>query len=189
LTVLDLLAEEVNVSGRTLRRAASRGLIRAERTRQRELVLAPSEAAYVHRTWPLFSRLLEALRKQPNVRLAVLFGSVARGEETPESDLDLLVHLGGDGLRERAVIVDALHEASGQRVQLVSVDDAEQSPVFLADVLADGRVLVDRDGEWEGLCGRRRQIQRRAREEDRRLTELAWGAPEALARIRDKSAR
>jgi uncharacterized protein len=135
------------------------------------------------------SRLLEALRNQPNVRLAVLFGSVARGDETPESDLDLLVVLERDGLHERAAVADVLRAASGRRVQLVSIDQAEQSPLFLVDVLVHGRVLVDRDDEWERLCGRRPQIERRAREEDRRLTELAWSAPEALERIRDESAR
>jgi len=33
-------------------------------------------------------------RTQPNVRLAVLFGSVSRGDERPDSDVDLLVQFG-----------------------------------------------------------------------------------------------
>jgi predicted nucleotidyltransferase len=41
---------------------------------------------------------LQVLRTQPNVRLAVLFGSVSRGDERPDSDVDLLVQFGRDEL-------------------------------------------------------------------------------------------
>ena len=50
----------------------------------------------------LFDCLLAALRAQPNVRLAVVFGSVARGNENARSDLDLLVELRNDGSGARA---------------------------------------------------------------------------------------
>lgn len=143
-----------------------------------------AELAYVRRQWPLLSNLLEALRKQPNVRLAVLFGSAARGEERPESDLDLLVRLRRDDQETRAGIVDDLEAAGGRRVHLVSLAQAEEAPLLLADVLADGRVLVDRDGDWLRLEHRRPRIARRARAEDERLSELAWSAPEALEEVR-----
>jgi hypothetical protein len=70
MTVLDLLADDVAASGRTLRRAASRGLIRAERPSPRKFHLTAGELLYVREHWPLLSVVLEALRKQPNVRLA-----------------------------------------------------------------------------------------------------------------------
>jgi predicted nucleotidyltransferase len=182
--VLDLLAEELEISGRTLRRAASRGLIRAARSSERTFVVTASERAYLRSHWPLFRALLEALRKQPNVRLAVVFGSVARGQSRPESDLDLLVRLRRDDPQSRAELVDVLEAASGRQVQLVSSAQAEQTPLLLADVLADGRVLVDRDGDWPRLQRRRNQIARQAQAEDERLTDLAWTAPEALERVR-----
>ena len=131
----------------------------------------------------MMSRLLEALRKHPNVRLAALFGSVARGSEQPDSDLDVLVRLRRDDHRARAELVDALQEASGRRVQLVSLEQAEEAPLLLADVLSDGRVLVDRDGDWPRLRRRERQIISRARAEDERLQRLAWDAPAALEQI------
>ena len=81
MTELDQLAEEIGTSGRTLRRAAARGAIRCLRPSERRIVVPPTEHDYVRRHWPLFDRLLQALRTQPNVRLAVLFGSVARGVE------------------------------------------------------------------------------------------------------------
>ena len=83
MTELDALAEEVGTSGRTLRRAAARGAIRCQRPSERRIVVSPREYDYVRRHWPFFDRLLAALRTQPSVRLAVVFGSVARGEEQP----------------------------------------------------------------------------------------------------------
>jgi predicted nucleotidyltransferase len=183
LTELEALAQEVGVHGRTLRRAAERGLLQAARRGAREVVIPPSERLYVREHWPLVRRLLETLRKQPNVRLAVLYGSVARGSEQPDSDLDVLVRLRRDDHRARAELVDALREASGRPVQLVALHQAEDAPLLLGDVLRTGRVLVDRDDDWPRLRRRERQILRRARAEDERLQSLAWEAPEALEQI------
>jgi predicted nucleotidyltransferase len=183
MTELDALAQEVGVHGRTLRRAAERGLVRHARRGAREVVIPPSERSYVRTHWPLVRGLLEALRKQPNVRLAVVFGSVARGSGRADSDVDVLVRFRRDDHRARADLVDALQEASGRRVEIVSLDQAEEAPLLLADVLRDGRVLVDRDQEWPRLRRRERQILRRARTADERLQQLAWEAPDALERI------
>jgi predicted nucleotidyltransferase len=183
MTELDELAREVGVHGRTLRRAAARGLLRARLRGAREVVIPPSERNYVRARWPLMSGLLEALRKQPNVRLAALFGSVARGSEQPDSDLDLVVRLRRDDHRARGELVNALQEASGRRVQLVSLEQAEETPLLLADVLDDGRVLVDRDGDWPRLRRRQPKILSRALAEDERLQRLAWDAPAALEEI------
>jgi predicted nucleotidyltransferase len=183
MTELDALAHEIGIHGRTLRRAAARGLIRAGRRGAREVVIAQSERSFVRARWSLLRRLLEALRKQPNVRLAVLFGSVARGSEQTGSDLDILVRLRRDDHRARAELVDALLEASGRRSQVVSLDQAEDAPLLLADVLRDGRVLVDRDGDWPQLKRRESTIARRAQAEDERMHRLAWEAPVELERI------
>jgi predicted nucleotidyltransferase len=183
MTELDELAREVGVHGRTLRRAAAQGLLSAGRRGAREVVIPPSERSYVRAHWPLIGRLLEALRKQPNVRLAVLFGSVARGSPRPESDVDVFVRLRRDDHRARAELVDTLHEASGRRVQLVSADQAEETPLLLADVLGHGRVLVDRDGEWPRLKRRERQVVDRARAAGELLQRAAWETPDALEQI------
>lgn len=183
MTALDLLAEDIGVSGRTLRRAAARGLIRAERPSERKLALAADEAVYIRRQWRLLGALLEELRKQPNVRLAVLFGSLARGGQGPDSDLDLLVRLRRDTAERRAELVDALEAAGGRRVQLVSLAQAEEAPLLLADVVREGRVLVDRDRDWPRLQRRRGKIVQAALAEEQRLDELAWTAPEALEQL------
>lgn len=177
---LDLLADEVRVSGRTLRRAANRGTIRSHRLGERRLGLSAAEYEYVRSHWPLFACLLGVLRTLPNVRLAVLYGSVASGEESRESDLDLLVKLRRDDFSARAELRERLRAAAAREVQVVGLPQAEQSSLLLSDVLRDGRVLVDRDGDWPELKRRERAIERRAREEDRRLDEEAWAALEGL---------
>jgi uncharacterized protein len=64
---------------------------------------------------------IEALaRKHGAVRLRV-FGSVARGEERTDSDVDFLVLMGEDrSLLDRITLKHALEDLLGRRVDLVS---------------------------------------------------------------------
>ena len=170
MTELDQLAGEIGVSGRTLRRAAERQTIRATRSSPRVITVSAREHEYVSRNWSLLERVLQVLRTRPGVRLAVLFGSAARGEAGPGSDVDILVRVRG-GWRERVETAFALESALGRPVQLVDLDLAP--PLLLADVLRDGRVLADRDGDWARLKRRSRAIVRAARAEDERLDRAA----------------
>ena len=171
MTRLDELAEEVGASGRTLRRAASRGTIRAVRRSERRLELDHRELEYVRRHWTILERALDVLRTQPNVRLAVLFGSISRGDERADSDVDLLVDFRETSLHARSLLIERLQEALGRPVQLVELDSAEASPILLADVVRDGRVLVDRDGAWPAVRRRRRQVAAAADAENERMTD------------------
>jgi predicted nucleotidyltransferase len=186
MSELDELAAEVQASGRTFRRAAERGTLRTRRLGARRVVVAASERRYVRGHWPLLASLIQTLRTQPNVRLAALFGSVARGEEGARSDLDIAVSFGRDDHQARADLAELLERASGRSVQLISLDQAKEAPLLLADLLRDGRVLVDRDGEWPGLKRSEPTIVRRAREQDALLEAAAWEAPAALERIRSR---
>jgi len=160
MTQFDMLADSLRVSGRTLRRAAGRGTIRCVRESERSIRLSAEEGLYLRRHWPLLGRILTELRTLPNVRLAVLFGSTARGTEDDRSDLDVLVRFRQPGLAAHARLVERLEQASGRPVQLVELDGA--SPLLLVDVLRDGRVLVDRDGDWQRLRKNERRIRREA---------------------------
>lgn len=180
MTELAMLAQTVGASERTLRRAANRGTIRAIRRSPRRVLVPSSEHEYVRRRWPLIGGLIQELRTLPNVRLATLFGSVARGDDWPKSDLDVLVQLRNDGVRERAQVADHLEAASGRAVQLVSLEDALGAPSLLAGALHDGRVLVDREGGWQRLKRREPEIRREAEKADRQLKKDAWSALEEL---------
>jgi hypothetical protein len=90
---LQELASDLGAQERTLRRAVAQGTLRANRTGPRRLELEHGEREYLRVHWPLLSALRRALRTEQRVRLAVLYGSIARGDEDEDSDLDLLVSL------------------------------------------------------------------------------------------------
>jgi predicted nucleotidyltransferase len=174
MTDLDLLALELSVNGRTLRRAAGRGTIEIRRHGERRSEVSVAEAEYLRRHWALLAALVRELRTVPYVRLAVVFGSAARGELREHSDLDVLVRLAGGGLVRRASLLERLEEAGGRAVQLVELDDAVEAPLLLADVLRDGRVLVDRDGDWPRLKRGEQSLRRRSARAERQLSEDVW---------------
>ena len=177
MTILDSLAGGLGVSDRSLRRAVERGTIRARRLSPRRIELSFAERHYVETHWKLLSKLLSLLRTRHNVRLAVVYGSVARGDDRPGSDLDLLVSFAHEEAHTAASLAAALSGETGRRVQVISLAAARRTPLLLLDVLREGRVLVDRDDQWRGLTRRERQIQQNAAAAeatlDRRIAELA----------------
>jgi predicted nucleotidyltransferase len=177
---LTLLAEEVGVSERTLRRAVNEGSLRGTRPSPRKLRLSLSERGYIRRSWPLISALRTALRTEPNVRFALLFGSAARGTDTSASDVDILVHV-RDASLERIVELGAkLTEIVGRRVDVVRLQDAEAEPSFLADVASNGRVLVDREGLWPRLGPREATLRERGRRYEAQRAEAALAGIDRL---------
>jgi hypothetical protein len=173
MSELASLAERLNVSERTLRRAVDRGVLRARRPSPRRLEISLAEKRYACHAWPLLASLRAALRTEGNVRFALLFGSAARGEDTPRSDIDLLVEMRDDGLERIAGLSVKLEGLTGRRVDVVPVRSAETIPAVLADALADGRVLVDRDGLWPELQSQQHSLQRRAQRTERRRRKAA----------------
>ena len=175
MTELALLAREVGVHERTLRRAIAEGSLRGVRLTPRTLDISLSEREYVRRTWKLLSALRAALRTEHNVRFALLFGSAARGTSVPASDVDVLVALRDPDLERVVELAAKLTAATGRRVDVVRLEDAESEPSFLADVIADGRVLVDREGLWPRLHSREPSLRRadRVRQAERTGAALA----------------
>ena len=145
------LARHLDVPERTLRRAASEGLIHGERTSPRRFRISLREEAYLRSHWPLLRGLRDALRTEPNVRLAVLFGSQATGTATAQSDVDLLVVLRGSSASRVADLAGRLERRIERSLQLVRLEDAERVPVLMAAALERGRVVVDREGRWHEL--------------------------------------
>ncbi len=183
MTELALLASEVGVHERTLRRAIAEGSLRGVRSTPRTLDISLSEREYVRRSWKLLSALRAALRTEHNVGFSLLFGSAARGTDAPGSDVDVLVAL-RDGQLERILELSAkLTAATGRRVDVVRLEDAQTEPSFLAAVIADGRVLVDRDELWPRLRSREPSLRGVSRRTDaqRKAAALA-GIDRLLAR-------
>jgi predicted nucleotidyltransferase len=92
-------------------------------------------------TDPLHDRLRGALATVPRLRLAILFGSRARGNARPDSDVDVAIlaepPLSG---REETELGAALERAAGTSVDLVDLDRA--APALRWRVARDGIVLV-----------------------------------------------
>jgi len=173
MTELELLARQVSTNERTLRRALNQGTLRAERPTPRKLEISAAEKRYLRRSWKLLAALRTALRTEQNVRFALLFGSAARGEDSAASDIDLLVEMRDPSLARITDLEAKLEALSGRRVDILALDDARGSNRVLAQALAEGRVLVDREGRWPQLSDEARALQRRARDDTRRARRRA----------------
>jgi predicted nucleotidyltransferase len=186
--VLTQIAKAVGTGERTLRRAIADGTIHAVSGNGRTLVVTAEEAEYVRLHWHELGTLRRLLRTEPNVALAVVFGSFARGEEEPDSDLDLVVALrrpdplGLERLRRR------LQPHLRRPLQLVAFADVARSPSLMYELLRDGRVLVDRDDRWAGLQADRILVARAAHAEGRRIEAEARQAIEHFAARAERGA-
>lgn len=90
-------------------------------------------------------RLRDRLEREPDVLVAYLFGSRARGTPGALSDVDVAVLLGGDaGPDRRLQLIDTLGGVvAPDAVDVVVLNEA---PAVLAyRVIRDGQLLVDRD--------------------------------------------
>lgn len=81
---------------------------------------------------PLFQRY--------NVQRAALFGSVARGEDRPESDVDILIEMGGRPFDFFSLQED-LKEHFGRQVDLVEYDALR--PELKDRILADAVTMYE----------------------------------------------
>lgn len=169
MTILRDLADELGVSERTLRRAAADGTIRAERPSERRLRISEDEREWILGHWPTMGRLRAALRTEPSVRMAALFGSAARGREHRHSDLDVLIDIDSPTPGRLAALEERLSLEAEREVRLACVSDVQASPGLMADALRDGRVLVDRQARWTEMKRREPHVRRAAERRDREL--------------------
>lgn len=163
MTELELLASQIGANERTLRRALNEGTLRAERPTPRTLKLAASEKRYLRRSWKLLAALREALRTEQNVRFALLFGSAARGDGNEGSDIDLIVEMRDSSLVRIVDLELKLEELLERRVDVLTLEDAGANPVLLAEAVAEGRTIVDREERWAQLGSEAEAVDRRAR--------------------------
>jgi predicted nucleotidyltransferase len=168
------LASRLDADERTIRRAIDEGTIRARRPSPRRVTLTDSEVSYLEMHWPTLQQLRRALRTEPNVSAAALFGSAARGDDSAASDLDVFVWLRRDSAVAAGLLEQRLSVALDRAVQVTRADRADAMPRLLFDVVNEGRPLVDRDRFWPRLRRRQAGIRRAAAEAaDRQSQQLA----------------
>lgn len=89
-----------------------------------------------------FQKQLDEICRENDVKTLGVFGSVARGEDTPESDVDLLVELSKPvGLVEFIRLEDEFVEALGRKVDLATEESLH--PLIRRSVLADLKVVYE----------------------------------------------
>jgi predicted nucleotidyltransferase len=160
---LPAVARDIDVPERTLRRAVQRGTVRCSRPGLRQLELTADERSYLRENWKTISTVTEALRTERNVRLAVIFGSAARGRMGEGSDVDVLVALIEQRPMYLSYLAARLTRALGRNVDVLSLAQVRaHDPALLGAILRDGRPVVDRDGSWPALIARRPGIERAA---------------------------
>lgn len=82
-----------------------------------------------------------AIAKEAGITYVALFGSVARGEGRPDSDIDLAIRFGRSyTLFDLAGVQIALAEALGKTVDVIPIDDAY--PFVRESMAADLIVLL-----------------------------------------------
>jgi predicted nucleotidyltransferase len=157
------LALELKADERALRRAVADGTIHCERLGPRRRRVSEDERLWqltIGRCWPSCEA---PCAPSANVRLAVLYGSVARGEDTPQSDVDLLVALAEDRPDAAVKLAVRLERALGRRVDVARPERVrDTAPLLLLRAIDEGRALIDRDAQWAQLRERRGEIARRA---------------------------
>jgi predicted nucleotidyltransferase len=96
----------------------------------------------VIRMTALLEKLRDALAREAEVSLALLFGSVARGSATDGSDVDLAVRVADDA--ELPALASRLSAAVGREVDLISLRDP--GVPMLEELLRDA--IVVHEGEY-----------------------------------------
>lgn len=101
----------------------------------------------------LTNHLRQVLVRHDGMRLAILFGSLASGRETPQSDLDLAVLMDGPlSAATKMTLIGELSNATGRPVDLVDLRVVGEP--LLGQVLKHGVRLFGSDSEYAALIKR-----------------------------------
>ena len=97
--------------------------------------------------------LQDALARRPGLQLAIVFGSVARGAEHAQSDVDLALQTAHplDAELKMAIVAD-LAQATGRGVDLIDLRTVGQP--LLGQILAHGQRLLGSDEAFARLLSR-----------------------------------
>lgn len=98
-------------------------------------------------------RIRQALSSYPDLKLVVLFGSLARGSETPDSDLDVAVQSDGPlSVEQKMEMTSALALAFNRPVDLIDLHSVGQP--LLSEIMAEGKRIQGSNEDWAKLVFR-----------------------------------
>lgn len=90
--------------------------------------------------------VLNRLKKKGKVVLAYLYGSFASGRQHKRSDIDLAIYLNVANKKEEAEIIDRILMAVEKPVEILRLDDEDESPFVVQEALK-GIPLIEPDME------------------------------------------
>ena len=100
-----------------------------------------------------FPELTEILNRQKGLRLAILFGSLATGRATPESDIDLAVDLGTPmNAEQKMQLISDLATVTGRPIDLIDLQTVGEP--LLGQILKQGIRLHGSDTDYGKLLAR-----------------------------------
>lgn len=88
--------------------------------------------------------VLVKLRNEGRILIAILFGSYANGTTHVRSDIDLAIYINTEDDGERIEIIDAILMSVEREVNILRLDDDEESPFIVQEALK-GKHLVEPD--------------------------------------------
>jgi predicted nucleotidyltransferase len=101
----------------------------------------------------LNSRIQQVLDRHDGMRLAILFGSLAGGRATPQSDLDLAVLMGVPlSIETKMALIGELSQETGRPVDLIDLRVAGEP--LLGQILKHGVRLFGNDIDYAELIKR-----------------------------------
>lgn len=136
--------EEVGMSVSTAVNLFARQSLR-ERKIPFEISLANAPSQVLDRA-NIIASVAKAVAKFPAINAVTLFGSYARGDANPQSDIDLRINYDPEerfSIMNLAAFVDEIERSTGKSVDVVSVRDIEDSELANA-IEREGVLLYER---------------------------------------------
>jgi len=101
----------------------------------------------------LLDAIRSALQQAAELRLVIVFGSVAMQRAHPESDIDIAIDAGHRlSAEEKISIISAVAQTTGRAVDLVDLRGAGEP--LLGEVLRHGKRILGDDTHYAGLIAR-----------------------------------
>ncbi|GAB63414.1 putative DNA polymerase beta subunit [Candidatus Jettenia caeni] len=79
--------------------------------------------------------VLQKLSKEGKIRLAILYGSYARGTPHIRSDIDLAVFINAKDTEEEIEIIDKILMSAERDISILRLDDEDESPFVIQEAL------------------------------------------------------
>ncbi len=89
---------------------------------------------------------LKKLKEERKISLAFLYGSFAKGKVHKRSDIDIAIYINSKDEKETANIVERLSSLTDRNLEILRLDDEDESPFIIQEALK-GMPLIEPDDD------------------------------------------